>query len=947
MNTKISISLLTLSLSLSLNSAVLIKGDENAPEGQTFSFTVNKNILSSNGSFYEGANEVVVDNEFSLSRLLPGAQVFAPLTPATVHIKNNLDVENPLFGAKIIALGLLEKEVGYFTEDIPVVVSENKPATVYIFEEINTSGSITLVPSADVHDANGNVSSGIVDVATNIKNHVFAAAKPNNGEFGQANSGIALLTRGTVDKKSDDDTTKTYRIFDEVDAYTGAVVNQPRSLRLDPSSPTIAIENDLSNIVPNQIAMHWDDSLQSLFVGLQTTAGGNANDGTRAITFVTFIEKGGIELHSIAPDDIFESANTTNIIGARGANQQVSIHALNTMWTSTALNYLIVVGNVGSPASTQQSVFALPLVNSGNSKGMIASKNALPQNIFKDKLIVPRINARIITEPATQPSEMTHATDPAAQVGRGDLLAGPIINLIVRDDTVFAFVGENNPGVYSSQAIFDAVGKITSWTPWQRAAGTTDTIFGAALNALEGKFILASGTTADTVNTIKRTVWSDGSPEGLQPLTTILDNALPADNGGVQTMQSFPAITVGLNNMTLLAAGGIATVVLAQTGTINNNAIVIPTVGSDYNNVASFTQGTITNDVDATTVIISGGALTNVGPITALEIGGNIQAGSHPNSWLFAGGSDGLAVLAQEDGTGWNTLTELGNNFSGLTTGMRFIPIGDYTFVKKLIYDGDFVNYNFLYVITHHKIDRINLNTSNFATNNLDATTIATIGNNGVSTRGGFLDGIFSQSLGIIATTDQLVRIGNNKDVRTIATQEDAEWTPITIAENAGAPTALYTVTTTNRLQDISRSTGGHFYVLTANAGLDQSRINRFAVQPLSPTQPVSASTVQAFDDLFVKNIPSFLLSFGEFRSNFATDGALYFATRNKNIAVGPIVMITPANPVPRVGFGNVGDRSTPVAINLAQATEINYFARNIASGSWIAAGDFNTQVLE
>lgn len=291
------------------------------------------------------------------------------------------------------------------------------------------------------------------------------------------------------------------------------------------------------------------------------------------------------------------------------------------------------------------------------------------------------------------------------------------------------------------------------------------------------------------------------------------------------------------------------------------------------------------------------------------------------------GGSNGLAILAQENGSGWNAATQLGNNFNGLTTGMRFISVGNYTFVKKLIADG-----NFLFVISHDKVDRINLATSNFGTNTIDVITIASIGNNGVSNRGGFLDGIFSQALGIIATTDMLLRIGNGKDVRTITSEIDADWTLISIPENAGPATALYPVTTTNRLQDITRNGGGYFYTLSANVGLDQSRINRFSVQQLNTTDTVSNTTIQAFDDLFVKNIPSFFLSFGEFRSNFATDGALYFATRNKNDIIAPIALLTPAQPVPRVGFSNVGDLSNLVAINFGQGTEINYFARSAAS---------------
>ena len=946
MKKKLILYLFALSASLPLTCAVLIKGDKNAPEGQTFSFTVKENALGKNGTFYEGANEIVVDNEFSLSRLIPGTQAFVPLTPATVNINGKPDLENPLFGAKIIALALLEKDVVVFPEDMPVVVSENKPATVYLFDDISTSGNIILVPSADVHDAQGNVSNGIIELATNTKAHVFAAAKPNGGEFGQINSGIALLARGTVETSAPGEKEKVkLRAFAEVNADAQGTV-QLQALRLDPTSPAIKIGSNLSGIVENQVVMHWAPSLERLYVGLQTTAGANADDGTRAVAVVKFVGNGTIELETIASDDIFVSGDVTNIIGARGANQQVSIHALTTMWTSTALNYLIVVGNVGSPASTQQSVYALPLVNAGNAVGMIANKNAQPQNVFKEATIA-RLENRIISEPATTADEMTHSTDVAAQVGGGNLLAGRITSLIVRDDTVFASVGENTPGVYSSQAIFNAVGKITAWTPWQRAAGTTENVFGTALVGQEGAFILASGTTADTVNTIKRTVWSDGSPESLQPLTALLNTTLPANNGGIQAMNVFPAITVGLDGITLLAAGGIGAVTLAQTGISDIDGIVTPTPGTDYNNLATFTQGAITNTVNAKTVTISGGALTNVGPITALEIAGNVQAGSHPNSWLFVGGSNGLAVLAQEDGTGWNTLTELGDNLSGLVSGMRFINIGDYTFVKKIIYDGDLVNYNFLYVITHNTIDRINLDTSNFATNTLDTITIATIGNDGVSRYGGFLDGIFSQALAIVATTNHLLRVGDNKDIRTITDETDAQWTRIAIPENAGAPTALYTVTTTNRPQDITRNTGGHFYVLTADVGLDQSRINRFAVNPLGTNDSVNDTTVQPFDDLFVQSIPSFLLSFGEFRSNFATDGALYFATRNQNGARAPIALLTPANKVPRVGCGNVGDHSMPVAINFQQGTEINYFARNVASGSWIAAGNFDTQVLE
>jgi hypothetical protein len=109
----------------------------------------------------------------------------------------------------------------------------------------------------------------------------------------------------------------------------------------------------------------------------------------------------------------------------------------------------------------------------------------------------------------------------------------------------------------------------------------------------------------------------------------------------------------------------------------------------------------------------------------------------------------------------------------------------------------------------------------------------------------------------------------------------------------------------------------------------------------------MSKQIIQQFDDLFVEGIPSFLLSFGQFRSNFATDGAVYFATRNQNINFPPMLFLTPAFPAPRVGVKNIGDMSNPIKIDFQQGTEINSFGRSQASGSWIIAGNFNTQVLE
>src|SRR5581483_840020 len=189
----------------------------------------------------------------------------------------------------------------------------------------------------------------------------------------------------------------------------------------------------------------------------------------------------------IAPDSAFGANNTQNIVGVRGAQQTIFIYKVSTLYTSTGLNYLIILGGNGA---SEQTVFALPLVSSGDDTGMLAQKDDIPENVYQDDQ-VQKLIARNFTQAATTQAQMTQSTDIAAQVGGGALLAGAITDLIVRDDTIYALVGNDTiepdvSGMYSSQALFDASGKIKGWTDWQRAAGTTDELVIGKLNTTFG-----------------------------------------------------------------------------------------------------------------------------------------------------------------------------------------------------------------------------------------------------------------------------------------------------------------------------------------------------------------------------------------------------------------------------------------------------------------------------
>src|SRR5688500_7278356 len=94
-----------------LHNAVLIQGDPDAAEDQTFSFPIKNTFFSSGGNFYVGSNQTLAtQQEFSLSQLARGAHLFRPLNPAIVELNGSKDVQNPLYGTKVIAIGALETE---------------------------------------------------------------------------------------------------------------------------------------------------------------------------------------------------------------------------------------------------------------------------------------------------------------------------------------------------------------------------------------------------------------------------------------------------------------------------------------------------------------------------------------------------------------------------------------------------------------------------------------------------------------------------------------------------------------------------------------------------------------------------------------------------------------------------------------------------------------------
>lgn len=953
--------------SSAMHAAITLEGDSDAASGETFSFRVQEAAMSMLSDIV-GTNLYVAAHpsdggadtvkEFALSRASRTTNSFLPLTPQTITFNSDKEVANPLYDKGIAFMKLFNAEESILagSRERPVVVLEDDKTTLYMLNNFTDSGkniavlsfqksdipSSSLIPTQNVPDAAGTLTSGIVQIAT-ANPFVFAAVGANGGSFGDGGSGIVLGIIGQ---------TGNFTGPLIVDAPTGSVelASGNKALALDISSDELKIGSDLASI-GTVVDMVWHRSVGRLYIAVQATGGAAGTDGARSIVTARIGSNNELILEPIAPTSAIDSTN--KIIGAVGSSVAVTAHKVREMFSSTALPYLIVLGNVGAPSATQKGVFALPLV-SGNSdlslNGTIIAKDADTTDRFLDK--TSRFVDRVITQPATTTAQMPLATDAATMVGGGALLNGDITDLLVHEDTVFATVQTADagqiPGVFYSQAQFEQNGKIKRWTIWCRAVGLSDRIQSVFLDQATGQFYTLVANSSSEVKIAKRTEWSNGDPNSIFPLTQITNAYFPKEQAGVQGLHDFVVTsgalgtaTPGLLDISLLVATGYKKVMVAQTSRIVAGA-VIPIQDGDFGPLSSYESGTIT-DIFPTSgsrvVGISGGALDDIGPIVSAEIAKNGSAGS--NGWLFVGGSNGVAVLSKADGSGWDTATGLSDGLLGLTSGMSFKTVGEFSQVRKLIYDDQY-----LYVITQEEIVRIDLTVGTPGLGTISATTIATTAGIGaIGSEGTFLDAIVSEKLMLLGTSAGLFKLANGLDARTVDLNS-AAWQMLETPEGVGPVRQLFAITATGRAQDIARSAaGGMFYTLSAYRGKQQAQLHRFDVAQVT-TGSIGNSTVRRIRDLYVSDTASYFASFGVFKNIFATDGTLFYGTQSKmqDIASQVTQLISRVENI-RTGSNFVSNLVIPAGLDGTHL--IAGMIQNSATGTWLIAGDHGLRANE
>lgn len=314
------------------------------------------------------------------------------------------------------------------------------------------------VTSDNLSDASGLVSTdGIVQIETD-DNNIYAAVSPNGSSWGDTDSGIALIGLGV------NGSTIT---LDIKDATTGNAGN--KAAPLDKSSTVLKGDSGGADVVFTSTfaALHWDDELERLFVGVHIES--NSTAGTDIAKAVTVAQLDcSLNFQAIAPDSAITSGATDEIVVGQRESIAFTPTHLRVLHASTGPDYLIVDC---SPTTTCSRVFALPLVNDTTdptavTNGTIANKSsALDTTTMK------------FTDPATAPGELpvnNAITDPEAIVGAGDLPIQPgdgISDMVVVGDAVYVSLSltpnsDTDTGIWVSQAMFDDTGKIIRWTPW-------------------------------------------------------------------------------------------------------------------------------------------------------------------------------------------------------------------------------------------------------------------------------------------------------------------------------------------------------------------------------------------------------------------------------------------------------------------------------------------------
>jgi hypothetical protein len=871
--------------------------------------------------FFVGTQKNLDDSslQWALAAAGSGNTEFYAIAPEKVTINKEADQINPLYNKTIPYVAIMN--------GVPLVSPDSDTAVLYSVYDFSQPEKVRMLASKPLPDALNAPAKSVFGLAgmTKYDDSLFAAAvRPSTGlAFGTAGSAVVF---GGLTKDKDNPTLAAGAIMPVVVS----------SIAFKIGGDLASIDND--TLVPKiPVALCGDETLGTFYTGICATAGG-VGTGVRGVV-------GGFG-SQLAPD---AAIGADSIIGGIGAGKQVVIHKLAILNASTRPRYLVVWGGIGTPAATQNMVWALPLVSVATGRatqkdlGKLAKKTAVPVDQWGEPPLVAFMG-RGFAEAAAVAGDLFSPGDAdiyRAQVGGLDLtvLPGPITDLWAEKDAIFVSVADQagakeRGGVFYSQAIFDATGRINGWTIWQRSAGYLGSVYQLVLDPKYAHMWNVIDDAQGVRNTAIRTEFTQGEADFAKNVSGLLGS-----HGGVQGILDVPftstscTLTLG-QRISPLCCTGYQTVALVQSGADAGNIFEPTKQLVSVKTVTDGAVGVLPDGCDG--IVFNGGSLSQLGAIITSTIVSNATY-----SWLVVAGNYGVAVLTKPNGQGW-LLGGLSKNFVGLDADLRWSIMLSNVQVRRVWADQEY-----LYVLTTNSLIRYVADPALFADGSAVAGTVIARAANLSPATTSFADVAISGPVGLLATNGGLFQVAPGLSAQALADDAGTNWQQVVFGESAGPVTQLYPISSSNKINEFATSdtpTGGTVYVLCAYAGYHQSQVYRLAiasvVEPVILADPVVADgTVQVIPDQFAQDTLSYLFSRANYRNYFATSGAVLLMSRARYYPENQPPFLEVLNPGVRSGIRFSAIDDVPVVKNLS-GSKMGPIMTRSATGSWFVGGD-------
>ena len=582
-----------------------------------------------------------------------------------------------------------------------VYVKSETPTELHVTSNNEVS---TFIADNIIKDADPSNITGIVALASNELDTIMMAV--HAGGWGTNDSGICYATLS-------DDAENTL-------TYVGKANDNTTAFALDASTDQVkGASASAPTISDNNPVMHWCRNLNRWYVGIQGNTGTDGADGITVLSAYSIDSNNENAITSIPlvngnhNSELKNGSNpeNSNIIGClkNGATVSVnySILKIDSMFTSTGKDYLIVQGGLGTDEENpSRQIFALPLVGK---TGDIPGALAYIDNITDKKSV------SFSTTAIDETCLYTETSFPA-QVGQGPLpvtaAKDVITQMMVIGDAVYCSVSTNAvqtatavSGLYRSQAEFDHTGQIVGWSIWTQvlpneASGSSITNGSCsffAVDAISGKIWTTPG---NSLTTVRLSQWEQ--PKETDTFVGSVNALLEGPCYSQLTLNTAMSNYIAQQDAQLSLFGGNNKVIVVKTGEENGEAhIVQPT--TDW------------TDSNSQAVDISLG-LEKAGAVNTLAF--TNQNSSNYNNYLLAGTNGGLYAFVETDGEAGIDISNGGDDidtdddpFDGTYSWKHVDAIGNEPVVKIVTMGGASNDAPVTFVLTHgaqHKLWRIN-----------------------------------------------------------------------------------------------------------------------------------------------------------------------------------------------------------------------------------------------